>query len=48
MNTFILMLIVTGCYTITSLSDKYAIARAKFTGNEFTFLMCFTVQNSMH
>ena len=28
--------------------DKYAIARAKFTGNEFTFLMCFTVQNSMH
>lgn len=34
------MLAVTVCYTITSLSDKYAVAEAKFTGNEFTFLMC--------
>ena len=28
------------CYTITSLSDKYAVSEAKFTGDEFTFLMC--------
>lgn len=34
------MLAVTVCYTITSLSDKYAIAEAKLSGNEFTFLMC--------
>ncbi|MDO5126025.1 MAG: hypothetical protein Q4D35_06600 [Ruminococcus sp.] len=40
MNVAILMLAVTACYTITSLSDKYAVAEAKFTGNEFTFLMC--------
>lgn len=40
MNAAILMLAVTACYTITSLSDKYAVAEAKFTGNEFTFLMC--------
>lgn len=36
----ILMLGVTACYTISSLSDKYAVSKAKFTGNEFTFLMC--------
>ncbi len=40
MNVFALMLIVTVCYTITSLSDKYAVSGAKFSGNEFTFLMC--------
>ncbi len=40
MNVIFLMLAVTACYTITSLSDKYAVAEAKFTGNEFTFLMC--------
>lgn len=40
MNVVILMLAVTACYTITSLSDKYAVSKAKFTGNEFTFLMC--------
>lgn len=40
MNVFILMLLVTVCYTITSLSDKYAVSKAKFSGNEFTFLMC--------
>ena len=40
MNVVILMLAVTVCYTITSLSDKYAVSEAKFTGNEFTFLMC--------
>lgn len=40
MNVFILMLAVTACYTITSLSDKYAIAEAKLAGNEFSFLMC--------
>ncbi len=40
MNVVILMLMVTVCYTISSLSDKYAVSEAKFTGNEFTFLMC--------
>ena len=40
MNIFILMLAVTACYTITSLSDKYAVTEAKLSGNEFTFLMC--------
>ena len=40
MNAVFLMLAVTACYTITSLSDKYAVSEAKFTGNEFTFLMC--------
>lgn len=40
MNGIILMLAVTACYTTTSLSDKYAVSEAKFTGSEFTFLMC--------
>ncbi|MCM1328637.1 MAG: hypothetical protein NC253_04275 [Ruminococcus sp.] len=40
MNVFALMLTVTCCYTISSLSDKYAASTAKFSGNEFTFLMC--------
>lgn len=40
MDVVILMLAVTACYTISSLSDKYAVSEAKFTGNEFTFLMC--------
>ncbi|MBE6901500.1 MAG: hypothetical protein E7478_03415 [Ruminococcaceae bacterium] len=40
MNVVIMMLAVTACYTTTSLSDKYAVSEAKFTGNEFTFLMC--------
>lgn len=40
MNAVLLMLAVTVCYTITSLSDKYAVAEAKFSGDEFTFLMC--------
>lgn len=34
-----MMLLVVFCYTICSLSDKYAVAKAKFNGNEFTFLM---------
>lgn len=34
------MLAVTACYTVTSLSDKYAVSKAGFSGNEFTFLMC--------
>ncbi|MBR4346574.1 MAG: hypothetical protein IKP75_06525 [Oscillospiraceae bacterium] len=37
---FLLMLGVTACYTISSLSDKYAAAKVKLTPNEFTFLMC--------
>lgn len=36
----LLMLAVTACYTITSLSDKYAVSKAKFSGDAFTFLMC--------
>lgn len=40
MNAVLLMLAVTVCYTITSLSDKYAVAEAKFSCDEFTFLMC--------
>lgn len=35
----ILMLIVVLCYTICSLSDKYAISKIGFNGNELTFLM---------
>ena len=34
------MLLVTACYTFTSLSDKYAIAESRLSGNLFTFLMC--------
>lgn len=34
-----LMLLVVGCYTVTSLSDKYAVAKIKLNGNELTFLM---------
>lgn len=37
-NAFALMLGVTVCYTITSFSDKYAVSKAKFSGDEFTFL----------
>lgn len=33
------MLIVVICYTITSLSDKYAVAKLKMDGNTLTFLM---------
>lgn len=34
-----LMLMVVLCYTICSLSDKYAVAKIGFNGNELTFLM---------
>ncbi len=34
-----LMLIVAACYTICSLSDKYAVAGLKMNGNTLTFLM---------
>ena len=34
-----LMLLVVACYTICSLSDKYAVAKLKFDGNALTFLM---------
>lgn len=33
------MLLVVVCYTICSLSDKYAVAKLKFDGNSLTFLM---------
>lgn len=35
----VLMLIVVVCYTICSLSDKYAVAELKMNGNTLTFLM---------
>ena len=35
----VLMLMFVLCYTICSLSDKYAVAKIKFNGNELTFLM---------
>ncbi len=34
-----LMLLVVACYTLCSLSDKYAVAKLKFDGNTLTFLM---------
>lgn len=34
-----LMLLVVACYTICSLSDKYAVAKLKFDGNSLTFVM---------
>ena len=40
MSVVILMLAVTACYTICSLNDKYAVAKANFSSDEFTFLMC--------
>lgn len=40
MNVVILMLAVTACYTICSLNDKYAAAKANLSGDGFTFLMC--------
>ncbi len=40
MEAVLLMLAVTACYTISALSDKYAVAEAKFSGDEFTFIMC--------
>lgn len=35
----VLMIIVVACYTICSLSDKYAVAKLKMDGTAFTFLM---------
>ena len=40
MDVIFFMLGVTACYTITSLSDRYAAHDVKFTGSEFTCLMC--------
>lgn len=34
------MLTVTACYTLSSLGDKYAVSKAKFNSDEFSFLMC--------
>ena len=34
-----LMLAVVACYTICSLSDKYAVANLKMNGNTLTFIM---------
>lgn len=35
----LLMLVVVGLYTITSLNDKYAVSKAKYNGAQLTFLM---------
>ena len=35
----VLMLFVVACYTVCGLSDKYSVAKLKFDGNSFTFLM---------
>ena len=35
----VLMLLVVACYTVCGLSDKYSVAKLKFDGNSFTFLM---------
>ncbi|MGN1101654.1 MAG: hypothetical protein ACI4RG_05635 [Huintestinicola sp.] len=35
------ILIAAGCYTICALADKYAVAKAKLNGTEFTFIMSF-------
>lgn len=35
----LLMLVVVACYTVCSLSDKYAVAKLKMNGNTLTFLM---------
>ena len=43
MNALALMAGVTTCYTISSLSDKYAAAKARFEPNDFTFLMCSSI-----
>lgn len=43
MNSIVLMLAVTACYTLSSLGDKYAVSKAKFNGSEFTFLMCVSL-----
>lgn len=40
MSVIALMLGVTVCYTITSIGDKYAVSVSKFSGDEFTFLIC--------
>ncbi len=34
------MLVVSACYTYTTLNDKHAIAISKLSGSLFTFLMC--------
>ena len=40
MEVILMMLGVTGCYTCTSLADRYAAHDVGFKGSEFTFLMC--------
>ena len=35
----VLMLLVVACYTVCGLSDKYSVAKLKFDGNSFTFLL---------
>ncbi len=35
----VFMLLVVACYTVCGLSDKYSVAKLKFDGNSFTFLM---------
>lgn len=35
----VLMLLTVACYTVTSLNDKYAVSKAKMSGDQMTFLM---------
>ena len=42
---FLLILVVV-CYTICSLSDKYAVSTAKFNGDELGFLMAAATAGS--
>lgn len=35
----LVMLVVVGLYTITSINDKYAVSKAEYTGSQLTFLM---------
>ena len=35
----LLMLAVVACYTICSLSDKYAVSKLKMNGSTLTFIM---------
>lgn len=39
MSAFVMMIVVVACYTVCSLSDKYAVAKLQLDGNTLTWLM---------
>ena len=39
MSVFVMMIVVVACYTVCSLSDKYAVAKVGLDGNTLTWLM---------